>query len=256
LGVPPHQVVSPQKMKSPEDMARYTELTFHAADALAEQGRYREAEAIYGKLIETAAAPHHIAYALTGLAMVESEIFVRQALGYLATPEVHETVARLCRESDRDDLNDLLVKAYANMPPQQQAAILQILRDRDAKTLASVLDDALASDNPAVRLEAMRAAGEDSDPDVLYEVAAKGPYFMRDDALNEYMELAMSEGKGNAAFLQRIAEGPFERDARIEAIDAMAQLDESWDILAAIAESDRRRRRSQARSDRNAQPRR
>lgn len=229
MGIPAAKVVPLAADMPPRLAARYMLANLRAALQLAESGKRAEAQGLLLAFADVSARRAHIIAALIGLARVDSDKLVPTALGFVNTPGVRATAVRALIEAKSANINAQLAKVFPVTDPSMQAAILEILQQRNAQEYGPILEEARSSPQIEVRTVAAWLNGAEATQEDLWAMAEAGPPWMRAAAVDHLEGLAheaLSLGDrpdARAAFL-RILEGRYSDEMRGRALAGLEQL--------------------------------
>ena len=242
LGVSPADVFPPRPHFSAKQRARYTQAGLITAQTLLDRGQGEKAEQLFRFFTDLSAQRYQIRAALVGLAALRSEGLLPLALGYLTTPGVRQTALRILREDERPGVNERLTQVYTQTDPQMRATILDVLAQRRAEGLQKLLDEALVSELPELRLAASRVLGIPCDERDLVHLAIRGGPWIRGDALRTYLDLAHTRAISGdtetaATVFRNVLEGPFPVWSQREALEGLGHLgrEDDWDVVKGYA---------------------
>ena len=195
MGVPPAEAVRLPPNVAGHDAARFANANLRAALMQAAQGDKAQAASMLYRFLDLYALRHQLCAALLGLSRLNAPELTRAALGFINTPGVRETVIQVLTQSEDPKLEDTLTRAWPVTDPSMQAAILQILSARASSKVAPLVNEAAGSSNVELRVTAARLCGQTPNPGDLLTLAASGPPWTREPALEDYLALADWNGQ-------------------------------------------------------------
>ncbi len=270
-GVAPEQVFALPPTATATESSLYAHAALSAARALAKQGRQPIAERLFLGLLRHDAPPVIHRRALLGLSTLDNPDILHVALGCMNIPGVRASAIEALARVKAPGLEDRLNDAYRRADAPTRAGLLEVLSRRKAPGLAALLTKARLSDNPELRVKAVRLSGGTPSEADLLALAQRSNPWVRRKALADYFNLAetrLRQGEAEAAAAQyrNILTGAFAEEAMRAALYGLARAgraddrslmearlddpalgDEAWTLLtdALLAETDRNRARAE-----------
>lgn len=189
FGILPVEVFPWENTFTPKEGKLYTDALLRAAEVQAARGNRNGAAGVYESVMVNHRWKHHACRALVGLADVRSERLVGQCLGCLGDPRLRGVAMQLLAETDIENVEDRLTRAYAQTSPSIRATLLRILARRSAPNVNDLLAEALSDESPEVRVTAAELMGKPPAIEDLRAVAQRAPIWSRTAAIEQLERL-------------------------------------------------------------------
>jgi hypothetical protein len=162
-GVPPLDcAIAIETLLSERDGDRIPDLMLRAADQLRAEGKKDQALDIYSKILAGAASEHLICGALVGIGKLEDASTLGTIGEYLSSeyPSIRGVATKIVTDWPGGEIDRTLAERFASAKGAEQAALLQILVERNTEGLDQILEGAMDADNSPVRVMAFEVLGD------------------------------------------------------------------------------------------------
>ena len=237
LGHSPEEIIEEKQLTTNAEKTRFANAALAAAHAQLRQGNPQAAEKRFLHFMNQYTTRHQQRAALAGLARLNAKKLLPIALAFLNTPNVQPTALAVLIQTQAPDTEKTLKNAYKNADDASRALLLKAFAARNSQELPNLLEDAYTDAAAIVRFTAAQLSALDPLPEDALELAIQGPFWIRNQALRAYLDLAHANAIAGA---QEEAANQFRTiiDLEIsttitrEALDGLASVGDPSDLEA------------------------